>query len=284
MGLPAPLGVLASGTPATGDAANAVISGTFASVGPGVPFTFLGPYNLLIWCNYNTSLTTTAGTLNFTVASAGTLAPGVAVNGVNVPPGSTVGTLTGTSGTLALPAISLTGNVYSGSSSISGLVSTTGLIGATAVGAGIPAGTTITGILQAATFNAGVLIPGTAIMSASATVTAIGKAVSFALAGSSVLSGTDTNASFTGAPIAYSGSVQLERSFDGGSTWIVGNVGGQGNLAVWNLGTPISLLSGEAENTVLLRLNCTSFTSGPINYRISETGSAAMSLAISSAV
>ena len=284
MGLPAPLGVLASGAPVTGDAANAVISGTFTSVGPGVPFTFLGPYNLLIWASYSTNLTTTTGTTNFTVASAGALTVGVAVNSINVPPGTTIGTLSGTSGTLALPTISLVGNVYSGNSSISGLVSTTGLIGATVTGTGIPTGTTITGILQAAVLNAGVLVPGIAIMSASAIATVPGKAISFALAGASLSSGTDTNSSFTGAAIAYNGSVQLERSFDGGSTWIVGNVGGQGNLAVWNLGTPISLLSGEVESTVLLRLNCTSFSSGPINYRISETGAAAMSLAISSAV
>lgn len=95
-----------------------------------------------------------------------------------------------------------------------------------------------------------------------------------------IVSGTDAAAIVTGAGILYVGTVQIERSFDGGRTWIVCNVGGSGQLAQYNAGTPVSLTFGEPEKQVLYRLNCVAYTSGVINYRISQTGGAAESLAI----
>lgn len=71
---------------------------------------------------------------------------------------------------------------------------------------------------------------------------------------------------------AWTGSVRLERSFDGGVTWIVCGVGQAGNQAVYNAGTDVSVTFNEPEKGVGYRLNCTSFSSGPINYRISATG------------
>lgn len=94
-----------------------------------------------------------------------------------------------------------------------------------------------------------------------------------------VAGGTDNAAIFTGAAITFNATVQLERSFDGGSTWIVCNQGSSGALAQWTTG-PISLTFGEPEKNVLYRLNCTAYSSGTINYRISQTGGAAESLAI----
>ena len=45
-------------------------------------------------------------------------------------------------------------------------------------------------------------------------------------------------------------------------------------------GTPVSLTFGEPERNVLYRTNCLAYTSGTINYRISQTGGANESLAI----
>lgn len=61
-------------------------------------------------------------------------------------------------------------------------------------------------------------------------------------------------------------TVQLERSFDAGSTW----------LPVTALGTGITFTApatevfSEPEAGVRYRLNCTAYTSGTVNYRISQ--------------
>lgn len=99
-----------------------------------------------------------------------------------------------------------------------------------------------------------------------------------------VISGTDNAATFTGNAVNYSASIQLERSFDGGATWVVCGVGGAGQPAVYATGTPVSVVVGEPERSVAYRLNCTTYVSGTINYRLSATGSAAVSLAVSSSI
>ena len=73
---------------------------------------------------------------------------------------------------------------------------------------------------------------------------------------------------------AWDGSVQLERSFDGGSTWIVAGVGGSGAQAVYATatGADVSIVCMEPERGVGYRLHCTAWTSGTINYRMSATG------------
>lgn len=210
MGVPLNAGVAASGvSPYSGDQANAVISGSFTAVGPSLPFAFWGPANLVIYASINTALTTTNGSNSCSVASGTGLSPGDAINSKNVPAGTTLATLSGTSGTLALPSNQDT---------------------------------------------------------------------------SSVVTGTDDAAIFTGSGITYSGSVQLERSFDGGATWVVCGIGGAGNLAIWATGTPVSAAFGEPERNVAYRLNCTAYTSGTINYRISMTGAAALSMSVNSAL
>lgn len=75
---------------------------------------------------------------------------------------------------------------------------------------------------------------------------------------------------------SWTGSVQLERSFDGGATWIVCNTGGTGQLAVYATGTDVSLTPSEPEKGVAYRLDCTAVT-GAINYRMSATGGLATS-------
>ncbi|HLX18457.1 MAG TPA: hypothetical protein VKS24_24990 [Bradyrhizobium sp.] len=83
---------------------------------------------------------------------------------------------------------------------------------------------------------------------------------------------------------AWTGSVQLERSFDGGTTWIVCGIGGAGQQAIWATGTDVSFAAGEVEFGMSYRLHCTALSAGPINYRLSASGPAAMSISIPTAL
>jgi len=287
MGMAAPLGVAAPGAPPAGDVASGVISGTFSGVGPGVPFAFLGPFNVLIYASSTTALTTTNGSTNASVASGTGIAAGSAVNSKNVPRGTTWATFSGTSGTLALPTISLNGIVSTAAAQISGLASTAGLVGSTVTGPGIPASTTVLSVLVAAvpSVNNSPAQPGTVQISAiptSAPTTTAPQAFSFALTSQAITTGVDNAAIFTGAGITYSATVQVERSFDGGATWLPCNIGNAGVLAQYSTGTPISASFGDPEGQVLYRLNCTSYASGTINWRISQSGALATSQSFAS--
>lgn len=287
MGKPAPLGVAASGLPPAGDVANAVLSGVFSAVGPSQPFAFRGPLNVALWAAVNTALTTTLGSLAATVASATGLAAGYAINSANVPPGATIGALAGTNVTIALPPVTYYGTTNGRTAIIENLDVTAGLIGSTVTGPNIPAGTTVTGIITpavAATNDS----PGTrgavqisAIPTAATTSAEIRSPFVFRRIGDAIaVGGADAAATFSGSGANYTGSVQLERSFDGGTTWLVCGVGGGGAMAIWNAGTPVNITFGEPEKNVLYRLNCTALSAGTINYRLSETGGAAESLSI----
>lgn len=70
---------------------------------------------------------------------------------------------------------------------------------------------------------------------------------------------------------AATATVNLERSFDGGVTWITCGVGGAGQTASYST-LPISIVGGEPEKVVLYRLNCVAYTSGTVNYRLSTPG------------
>lgn len=79
---------------------------------------------------------------------------------------------------------------------------------------------------------------------------------------------------------SWTATVELERSFDGGTTWFVRSSDAIGTQSVWN--TPdkdVSIVVGEPEKGVLYRLNCTAYTSGTINYRFSTTGTSAATFA-----
>lgn len=293
MGIPAAQGVAASGLPAAGDQANAVLSGTMTGIGPSPCFAFRGPMNLSLWGSVKTTLTTTAGSTAATVGSATGLAAGDAINSANVPPGTTVAVLSGTNVTLGMPTITLPGVVGVSAAQISGLPSTAGLLGATVTGPGIPSGTTVVAIPVAAVAPTGGAGGGAGSPGSLGTVqlskfptsapalTTPQQLFNFALTGNGVTAtGADANATFTGGAVAFSATVQLERSFDGGNTFLVCNVGPGGTLAQWSGAGPIGLTFGEPEKQVLYRFNCVAYTSGTINYRISQTGGAAESLAI----
>jgi hypothetical protein len=292
MGIPAGQGVDASGIPPQGDQATAVISGQITAVGPTEPFAFRGPMNIAIYADINTSLTTTAGSTAATVASATGLAAGAAINSKNVPPGTTIGALAGTAATLAIPPITIPGTTDGVTAnlqipaSIGGPLMAT-LVGAAVTGPNIPSGTTVSAVIQE-TVAPTDLSPGTpGIIQLSNKPTAMTpfqnqpQWFTFARTGNAItVTGADANATFTGAGVEWVGSVQLERSFDGGSTWIVANIGGSGALAQYSAGTPVSLTFGEPEKQVLYRLNCTAYTSGTINFRFSQTGSVNETLSI----
>ena len=282
MAKPAALGVAEFTPPPQGDRANALLSGSFSAVGPSKPLNIVGWANLAIWASYNTALTTTAGSTAATVASAGAIAAGAAINSVNVPPGTTVGAISGTNVTLALPPITLSG-ILQANGVISGLASTAGLLGATVTG---PTGTalgTVGAILQPAvstpSYQAGTSTGSIQLSIASTTqqISTQPQAFTFAPTGNAVIGGTDNAALFTGAGITWSGTVQFERSFDGGNTFIVANIG-TGTLAQFTAGTPVSTILSEPESGVLYRFNCTAYNSGVINYRLSTTGAAGGSL------
>ncbi|HEV2674147.1 MAG TPA: hypothetical protein VGV37_06355 [Aliidongia sp.] len=140
------------------------------------------------------------------------------------------------------------------------VVSGTGLaIGQTINSVNVPSGTTI------------LTVTGTAITMAFPPVIAGSTALATALGG------TDALALFNST--AWAGTINLERSFDGGSTWLTCNIGGSGTAASYigatQAGVPVSLTVAEPERQVLYRWNCVAYASGVINFRISETGAAA---------
>lgn len=294
MGVPAPIGVSASGRSPYWpfDKANGTVQGLLSAVGPGKPFSIYGPMNLLIWADIIATLTTTNASDAFSVNSATGLAVGNAINSPNVPRGSTIKTLVGTAGTLALPTYTLWGKTQSGIAKITNLGLTDGLLGSTATATGIPAATTVSAIDTAA------IAPTPAPSSfdgqrGTVSLTAVPTSadninedipVEFALTNQAVTTGVDAAASFTGSAIVYSATVNLERSFDGGKTWLLCNVGGSGALAIYSNGTPISLSFGEPEREILYRLNVPIYTSGRVNYRISTTGQAATTLSVPSVI
>ena len=291
MALAALPGVIADMAPPAGDAVNALSQGAISAVGPTEPAAFRGALNLSLWASFKTTLTTTQGSLAATLASAGNVQAGTAVNSANVPPGTTVASMSGATATLALPTVTRRGKVSNGSPVMQFMPDTTNLLGAAVSGPMIQPGTTVAAILVPCT-------PGQTNPSGAATTGSVQLSLpatgdepthqqplqfNFALGPQAIATGADANAVFTGSSITYTGSAQLERSFDGGATYIVGNAGGGGTLAMFGAGTPISLTFTEAERNVLYRLNCTALTAAAgvtLNYRLSQTGPAAESLTL----
>ncbi len=295
MGIPAAPGVCAAGLPNLVDQASAVVSGTLTAVGPGDSFAFRGPMNWLIYASItNIAFTTTAGSLTATVSSGTNMVAGGAINSKNVPAGTTWATFSGTSGTLALPAYTYQATGFGlasnqitlpPGSNVAQLLGATVTVPSTAEQLVIPAGTTVAGIIQVdiAATAASPGQPGIIMLSAAPTTVppdSQPRPLRFQLTSWAVTTGVDAAAVFTGASVTYSGTVQIERSFDGGKTFIVCNEGGGGTMAQYAVGTPVSMAFGEPERWGVYRPNCIVYTSGTINYRISQTGGANESLAI----
>ncbi len=297
MGINAQQGVSALGLLPALDRANSGIIGSFAAVGPGLAFPIMGPANALLYASINTTLTVTAGSVAASVASATGLANGAAIYSPKglIPPGSTISGLSSTNFNVALPTLTYPGRLLA-NGQITGLPDVTWLKGATVTGPGIPSGgltvvgtpvpaTPIGGFPLSSPAGAlGFVQEGGSVQLSSVNVTPTSSPngdpqfFQFALAAAGIpASGTDAGAIFTGAGVTFNATVQLERSFDGGLTWIVCNVGGTGTLAQYTGATvtPVSLTFAEPEQGVLYRWNCIAYTSGAPNYRISTTGAAA---------
>ena len=68
-----------------------------------------------------------------------------------------------------------------------------------------------------------------------------------------------------------SGIVDIERSFDAGSTWNAISKNSAGEQASYDVATfPFNGTIEEPEYRTLYRLNCTSYISGTITYRIGQ--------------
>lgn len=95
----------------------------------------------------------------------------------------------------------------------------------------------------------------------------------------SITAGAQT-ATFVGVGITPVAEILLERTFDGGNTWVTAGIGGSGQPASYEFGSsaidnPVSVVASEPERQVGYRFNCVSYTSGTIHYRLSITGLAA---------
>jgi hypothetical protein len=78
----------------------------------------------------------------------------------------------------------------------------------------------------------------------------------------------------------WGGSIQIERSFDGGTTWYVCMIGGTTPAIYSTANTDISVVVGEPERGVCYRLHAPTITGGVVNYRFSTTGTAATAFGI----
>ena len=297
MGQNAQVGVASIGTLPALDRANSGVVGTFSAIGPGQPVAIQGPANALLYASINTTLTTTAGGATGTVGSATGLATGAMINSSLLPPGTMISNLTGTTATFGFPTLTLPGTLLT-NGQITGLPSVTWLQGATVTGPGLPAaGLTVIGTQGGATqagfpnsAPAGALVfpqTGGAVQLGLGAITPVSSPngdpqyFQFKLAAAGLAAGSDTAAIFTGAAVSFNATVQLERSFDGGKTWIVCNTSTWGTLAQFTGASvvPVSFSFAEPEFGVLYRWNCIAYSSGTINYRLSTTGSAAQALA-----
>ncbi len=295
MGVPLPQGVNGDVPPPSGDAANSVMSWAFSGIGVSPAIDIFGVFNAMAWASVVDALTTTAGSAAISVATGGAIAVGSSVESVNVPAGSIVKTLAGANGTLAFPVIGLECSYDAGVPVVRNLPQTANIVGATIIGPGWPAGATITGITQPYVQGpANRRTEGVATTSVAPTASSVrpGQPLGgngrnrclFALTASGVLAGVDNAATFTGSSIEFVGTIELQRSVDGGQTYITCNIGGAGQLAQYSSGTPVSFIAGECERGISYRWACIAYTSGVINTRLSTTGQAATSLAINATV
>lgn len=66
----------------------------------------------------------------------------------------------------------------------------------------------------------------------------------------------------------FVGTVKPQMSFDGGTTWL--DITNINTGTAYSFTAPLVALLTQPESGVLTRLTCSAFTSGPINYRLSQ--------------
>lgn len=132
-----------------------------------------------------------------------------------------------------------------------------------------------TGVTAGQSINSTLVPPGTVVAAVSTTTITLGGLTNAQIA--AIAAGTDANATFTGAGVSGDVTVQLEKSFDGGATWLVVNQDKNGTACRWELASAhinnaVDFTQSEtAERGVAYRLTCPAYASGTANYRISNT-------------
>lgn len=116
-----------------------------------------------------------------------------------------------------------------------------------------------TGVAVGQTIVSANIVPGTTIVGLSGTTVTLSTAA--------IASGSTVASKIMGG-VTFSATVQLQRSFDGGATWITISEDTTGTLASYT--AEMNGLIYEPEQGVQYRFNCTAYTSGTINYRISQ--------------
>ena len=285
MAVPAAPGVACNDKSATSqDRANALVTGTLVGVGPGKAVPAWGPMNFIAYGVLADALTCTKGSSTAAVNSSTNVSVGDTIKSTLVPAGTTVKTSPGAGViTLAFPT-----QTWRGAISIANAVITfpygvpSGLTLATLVGAGVsdPRGYFGSGVTVLSVGVDGVSLRLSAPPT-SAPANASDVPMEFALTNNCVTTGTDSAATLTGSvtPLGTATTTLiLERSFDGGYTWVPLNIGGSGAPAIYtNQVGPISISFGEPEAGLTYRVNCSAYTEVSnltINYRWSATGQA----------
>lgn len=303
MGYPSPLGLAGFGTPPYGDGATAVLSGSFTETGVSSPFAFYGSANFTLYCQVENTISTTQGSSTATVtgSTASLIEAGTSIYTALFQSGSVFSAYSAGSGTIAFQPLGVYGDVTPLSDIITGYFPTDGNIpgtditGSVITGYGIPDSTTISEIIVHSdkTFIASSRNPNKVVIRLSQAATElpnlpnITPRTALTIYPSTNMLPTDSNSAFfTGSSLPYTGSVQLEKSYDGGYTWIVANIGppGSGALAIYQNASSVSFSLFEPEKQVLYRWNCTSLTlagsNDTVQYRISQTGSLNTSMPI----
>lgn len=259
-----------------------MVEGTIAAVGPGQAFGIWGPMNLIVWAEIASALTTADGSASASVASGTNISAGDTIVSDNVPYGTTVKTIAGANITMAFPIQTWFGTLSSGSTTVAMDANQPAdletLVGATVVNNDyIAAATTVSSADNDAR---------TITLSAAPTSVPVAPGpvqIQFEPSANVITeTGADAAAYFIGAATPIAATWQIERSFDGGRTWHVANIGGTGQQAIYaNIGA--SMAFGDPEANMLYRVNCTVYTGTAnvrVKYRISTTGQASSSIAL----
>lgn|GEM_PF-3014741 len=291
MGIPSLPGVSGSDK-VSADRANGVVSGTISGVGPGKAFSAWGPLNFVLYGSRVTSLAVTAGSTTGTASGTGK-AVGDAVKSTLVPPGTTVGS-DPSGGTFTMK---FAPQAWAGLPAVNSLTVQMTVDAANKLPNGKALSTLVGATVDSPYFASGVTVvmvgaDGTSlVMSAAATSAPAANKdpplIWFAPTGNVIdVAGTDTAAVFTGVGSGYQPSVltgQLERSFDGGSTWVGVGVGFGALASLLAANMPYSIAFGDPEASVLYRVNTATYTATSgvtVNYRVSTTGQASVSLSV----
>jgi hypothetical protein len=114
----------------------------------------------------------------------------------------------------------------------------------------------------------------TVIVTGTITATAAVNVGNAASTGSSASTGFYGALNFAVWASAFVGTVQIEKTYDNGTTWIPVALDVAGTVASYSLNiasaTGFNVTLFEVEHGVNWRVRCTGFTSGTLNYRLSQ--------------